>query len=271
MVLAESIEPVNGNAAVWDVRLRPGVEFNNGKPVTADDVIFSINRIINPKSPGTGAASIGYINAKGLKKLDARRCASHCSSRTPASSTTSGSTSTTSSRRLRPEEPGRDGGVEYKCFTPGQQSVFGRIPELLGQGQPYVDELTIIDFTDDTARINALLSGQIDIDDTVPTEQLAQLQGWRGQGRDRYQAGALAAGHDARGPGAVQRRPGTPGDPADGRPLADGGAGAGGQGSIGNDLYGPFDPAYDHVLPQRHQDIEQAKSLLKAAGRSALP
>jgi peptide/nickel transport system substrate-binding protein len=43
-----------------------------------------------------------------------------------------------------------------------------------------------------------------------------------------------------------------------------------GHGSVGNDLYAPFDPAYNHSLPQRHQDIDQAKSLLNAAGQSGL-
>ena len=43
-----------------------------------------------------------------------------------------------------------------------------------------------------------------------------------------------------------------------------------GQGRIANDMYSPFDPAYDSPLPQRHQDIAQAKSLLKAAGHDGL-
>jgi peptide/nickel transport system substrate-binding protein len=44
-----------------------------------------------------------------------------------------------------------------------------------------------------------------------------------------------------------------------------------GFGEIGNDLYAPFDAAYaGKEFPQRQQDIEQAKSLLKAAGRSDL-
>src|SRR5258708_10926479 len=45
---------------------------------------------------------------------------------------------------------------------------------------------------------------------------------------------------------------------------------ASGYGFIGNDLYAPFDPGYDHALPQRQQDIAQAKSLLKAAGHANL-
>ena len=41
-----------------------------------------------------------------------------------------------------------------------------------------------------------------------------------------------------------------------------------GHGRIGNDMYCPYDPSYPSKLAQRHQDIDQAKSLLKAAGQS---
>jgi peptide/nickel transport system substrate-binding protein len=43
-----------------------------------------------------------------------------------------------------------------------------------------------------------------------------------------------------------------------------------GLGHLGNDLYAPFDQAYASHLPQRQQDLEQARSLLKAAGREGL-
>jgi peptide/nickel transport system substrate-binding protein len=43
-----------------------------------------------------------------------------------------------------------------------------------------------------------------------------------------------------------------------------------GKGRLGNDLFAPFDPAYAKDLPQRQQDIGQAKSLLKAAGQEGL-
>src|SRR5262249_7295880 len=39
-----------------------------------------------------------------------------------------------------------------------------------------------------------------------------------------------------------------------------------GIGEIGNDLFGKHAAYYDAVLPQRHQDIDQAKFLLKKAG-----
>ena len=39
---------------------------------------------------------------------------------------------------------------------------------------------------------------------------------------------------------------------------------------IGNDLYSVYDADYDTSIPQRTQDLAQAKSLLKTAGRSDL-
>jgi len=43
-----------------------------------------------------------------------------------------------------------------------------------------------------------------------------------------------------------------------------------GFGVLGNDMYSPFDPSYAKDLPQRMQDIDQAKSLLRQAGQSDL-
>ena len=48
LALAESVEP-NRNASAWDIRLKPGLEFHNGKSITADDVLFSIRRITDPQ------------------------------------------------------------------------------------------------------------------------------------------------------------------------------------------------------------------------------
>ena len=48
--LAETIEP-NADGTVWQVTLRDGVMWHDGKPVTADDVVFSLDRIVDPKDP----------------------------------------------------------------------------------------------------------------------------------------------------------------------------------------------------------------------------
>ena len=69
--LAEEMTP-NKDATVWTIRLRPGVTFHNGKDVTADDLIFSINRVVNPKSPGEAANALTESSPSGMKKVDNR-------------------------------------------------------------------------------------------------------------------------------------------------------------------------------------------------------
>jgi len=43
-----------------------------------------------------------------------------------------------------------------------------------------------------------------------------------------------------------------------------------GEGRIANDLYSPQDPTFDHGIPQRPHDPDQARALLKAAGHEGL-
>ncbi|MEA2146577.1 MAG: peptide/nickel transport system substrate-binding protein [Solirubrobacteraceae bacterium] len=271
MVLAESIEPVKGRADLWDIRLRTGVEFHNGKSMTADDVIFSLLRITDPKNPGTGAASIGYVDRKGIKKLDANTV------RVPLTIQNAGFLADLGQYfnsivpvGYDPKKPVGTGAFAYQSFTPGQQSVFTKFPHYWQSGKPLADQLTIIDFTDDTARINALLSGQIDIADTVPTEQIAQIKSNGNlQLIDNPGGGWLPITmrvdqppfNDVRVRQAFRLIVDRPQMVA--QVLS-------GHGSVANDIYGRFDPDFDSALPQRQQDIAQAKSLLKQAGHSSL-
>jgi peptide/nickel transport system substrate-binding protein len=155
-------------------------------------------------------------------------------------------------------------------FTPGRQSVHTRNPNYWRTGQPYFDKVVIIDFPNSTARVNALLAGQVDAITDVPAAQVAALNG-RSRTRVLASPSALwapicmrvdaAPFRDVRVRQAMRLIADRP------RMVAQALAG---HGRIGNDLYAPFDPAYNHSFPQRHQDLDRARSLLKAAGHSGL-
>ncbi len=271
MVLAESITPVNGNAGMWDIRLKPGIEFHNGKTLSADDVIFSLKRILNPKNPGTGAASIGYVNLGGLKKLDARTVRVPLTIKNSAFVDDLGQYfNTIVPVGYDPKAPVGTAAFQYQSFTPGQQSVFTKFPHYWRTGLPKTDKLVIIDFTDDTARVNALLGGQIDLADTLPTSELGGIQSNSSFKLINNPSGSWqpftmrvdqAPFNDVRVRQAFRLIVSRPQMVE--QVLS-------GSGSVANDLYGRYDPAYDSSLAQRHQDLAQAKSLLSAAGHSGL-
>ncbi|MFH8340638.1 ABC transporter substrate-binding protein [Streptomyces sp. AM6-12] len=62
--------PEDPNATTWRFRLRPGATFHDGKPVTADDVVFVFDRILDPK---TQTLAKGFFESwlKGVRKVDA--------------------------------------------------------------------------------------------------------------------------------------------------------------------------------------------------------
>src|SRR5258708_31596934 len=54
----------------YTIHLRQGVEFQNGKTMTADDVIYSLQRIATKGNGLTGYAATATIDVAGIKKLD---------------------------------------------------------------------------------------------------------------------------------------------------------------------------------------------------------
>lgn len=176
--LAEEITP-NGSTSEWVIRLRAGVTFHNGKDLTADDVIFTLQRILNPKAPLTGATSLGPVGLKGLKKLD------RLTVRVPMTSPYESLLDQLAywyclyivPVGYDPTHPVGTGPFRFDSFTPGRQSVFKKFDSYWKPGLPYVDEVTIIDFPDSASLQNALLTNAIDGAGALEGPQLKSFAG----------------------------------------------------------------------------------------------
>src|SRR5215471_2193510 len=68
--LAESVTVTPDNPKQYTIRLRQGIEFQNGKTMTADDVIYSSQRIGTKAYGLTGYAATATMDIAGMKKLD---------------------------------------------------------------------------------------------------------------------------------------------------------------------------------------------------------
>jgi peptide/nickel transport system substrate-binding protein len=268
--LAEEITP-NANATVWTIRLRRGVEFHDGRELTAKDVLYTFQTILNPKAPKAGAAGLAPLDVSAAKTRDRYTVEIPC--KTPFA--------TLVEQLAYPayfdiipvgfdaRRPVGTGPFKFQSFTPGAQSVFVRFDNYWQSGRPYLDRLVMTDYADETSQVNALASGQADVANLLSAGSLGVVQsnGQKilispGGGFNPFTMRVdLPPFNDVRVRQAL-------------RLVVDRGAMMDavfrGHGTLGNDVFGIWSADYDHSLPQRDQDIEQAKALLKQAGRSDL-
>jgi peptide/nickel transport system substrate-binding protein len=273
LVLAEEITPKT--ATEWIIRLRPGVTFHSGKPLTAQDVIYTFRRIKtgNKGTAFAGGDSLGPMDLGALKALDARTV-----------QVTFTSPYASFLEQLAywyylyiipdgfdpgTQKPDGTGPFVYQSFTPEQRSEFTRNPDFWQQGLPYVDSVAVIDFPDNTSLQNALTTGVIDAAGAFDGPELAALGTASGVKTIASHTGAItpftmrvdqAPFNDVRVRQALRLLVDRP-------QLID--SALDGYGVVASDVFSPYDPDFNHSL-HREQDIPQAKALLKAAGQETL-
>jgi len=264
--LAEEITS-NKDATEWTIRLRDGVEFHNGKTLDVDDLIYTHKRITDPKTASVSFARWILMDMKAAKKLDKRTL------RVPLvgpNAILPALVGQTTSAGIIPvgfdvKHPIGTGPFKFKSFTPGRQAVFERFENYYGE-KAKVDTLTLVALPDETARYNALLSGQIDILDGVPLAQIDALKA-----NSRFVVSSLPSAKWFPIYMRVDRPPFNDVRVRQALRLAVNRqqvvqTAFHGNAAVGNDVFGRFDPLRDQSL-KREQDLEQAKSLLKQAGR----
>jgi peptide/nickel transport system substrate-binding protein len=269
-LLAEEITPQNGSLTEWVIRLRPGVTFHDGKPLTADDVLFSIQRIFSLAAPGK--IFMGPVDIKGTKKLDSRTVLVKLTS--PIAAYAEHLAAATfdlliAPTTLNPAKPNGTGAFQYKSFTPGQRSVFTRNPHYWQHGLPYADALTIIDFPDTVSLADALTTGQVHAAGTLDPPQIPALDNEDGIDVVVSKAGSIIPFtmrvdqppfNDVRVRQAMRLLVNRP-------QLIDSALDS--YGTAASDVFSPYDQDFDRSLV-RQQDIPQAKFLLKKAGKEDL-
>ena len=172
--LAESID--NDKATVWTVKLRKGVRFHDGKPLTSADVVFSLLRHKDP-AIGSKAKSLAdqMTEVKATGPNEVRITLASPNADLPV---VFGISHFLIVRDGTTDFSKGNGTGPYKCkeFQPGVRSVGVRNDEYFKPGKPYVDEVEHIGITDDAARINALLSGDVQLAGGINPRSAKQIQ-----------------------------------------------------------------------------------------------
>ncbi len=173
--VAESFEPSNG-ANKWVFKIRKGITFHNGKTLTADDVVATINYHIGPdsKSPAKGVlSSITSVKADGPD--------------TVVFELTGGNADfpfllTDYHLSIYPSEGGKiqwDKGIGagpyvLKSFEPGVKLVGERNPNYFGN--TWFDGIEVLSIVDVAARTNAYLSGEVHFIDRADLKTIDLLK-----------------------------------------------------------------------------------------------
>lgn len=165
LALAESID--TRDRILWRIRLRKGVQFHDGKTLTAADVVYSLMRHMNPlvgSKVKSVAEQIVEARAVGTDEVLVRLASPNAD--LPSILATS--------HFLIIKDGTRDfrtavgcGPYRLKVFKPGVRTIVSRNPNYWKPGRPYLDEIELIGIPDEVSRVNALLSGDVQLINAV--------------------------------------------------------------------------------------------------------
>jgi len=161
--LAESYEP-SPDAKVWTFKLRKGVEFHNGKSLTAEDVIYTLNyhRDKNSKSGAKGLVDqIAEIKADGKHTVVFVLKSGNADF--PYILNDGHLTISPAGTKGADWQKGvGTGPFTLQNFQPGVRALTKRNPNYFKEGKPYFDEVETFVIADVNARTTALKTGRID-------------------------------------------------------------------------------------------------------------
>lgn len=251
------------DAKTWTFTLREGVTWHDGSPFTADDVIYSLLWTANPDN-GLAPAVAG-VDLDGLQAPSPNTVVIPLVQPNLLFPVTLGRVYIVKKDATEFAEPVGTGPFVFESLVAGQQGTFTRNASYWDGGKPYVDTLTVKSLADDTARMNALAAGEIDMMAQVPYA-LAQTVSAQGLtllntpslgSQAFYMAVDEPPFDDVRVRQAIRLL-------ADRDQLVQ--VALGGYGEAGNDLFGKGMEFYAEDLPQRVRDVAAAKQLLADAG-----
>lgn len=188
---------ISEDGKTFTFTLRKGVKFHNGRELTADDVKYSIERVVNPKTQSPGAGFFGSIN--GFEEASAGKAESLSGITVVDPYTIKFELSRPDATFLHvlainfshvvPKEevekygadfgkhPVGSGAFKMAEWTLGQRLVFERFPDYWNKGLPKLDQITFEFGQEPVVALLRLQKGEIDVPgDGIPPAKFIEVQ-----------------------------------------------------------------------------------------------
>ncbi|MBU2532020.1 MAG: ABC transporter substrate-binding protein, partial [Alphaproteobacteria bacterium] len=178
--LATSWKPIDD--LTWEFKLRRDVKWHDGSPFTADDVVFTLQRAGNvPNSPSSFGT---YTKGKTAVKVDDHTV--HIKTEKPyplmvTDLTTIGIVSKKNGEGATTQDYNSGkaaigtGPYKFVEYVPGDRIVMKSNPDYWGTKQKW-DTVTMKPIKSGPSRVAALLAGDVDVIEGVPTADIARLK-----------------------------------------------------------------------------------------------
>ena len=163
---------------VWTFKLREGVKFHNGKPLASDDVVATMQRILDPATGSRARANIAMV-----EKIEAP---DPLTVRFTLNIPYAGFQDIFGERQLRilakdeianiSLKPVGTGPFRFKSWSPGDRLELERNPDYFEPGLPKLDGVTMRIIPESAARVAAIESGAIDIVWNLPYETIDKFK-----------------------------------------------------------------------------------------------
>jgi len=157
------------DAKVWTFKLRKGIEFHNGKTMTAEDVIYTYNHHRSEKSKSAAKAylkSIDSMKANGKYEIVFKLSGGSADFPFILGDYHLG-ICPAGTKGQEWEKGIGTGGYVLENWEPGVRAFSKRNPNYWKEGRAHFDEVETLSIVDTNARTNALKTGQINYMDRV--------------------------------------------------------------------------------------------------------
>ena len=163
---------VNSNATEYTFKIRQGVEFHDGSALTADDVVWSMNRHIAEGSPSSIGAFFTLVEEwKAVDSHTVKLTLSSPDADMPFKLTQP------QAKIVKKDNPLVGSGPYLtEEFQAGVKSNHVRNPNYWRDTGQHLDSIEITAITDPNARLNALLAGSVDMVITPSAKMIKKIE-----------------------------------------------------------------------------------------------